>query len=113
MDAAEFRPHVSSIQDGHDQTQLCFGLEGVSQGDDEPAVNSSQYPLLHHRPLQDGIRTSLYLLNIILQNEERKSRFASDIFMHFFGGGKIRIITRGLLSLKTQEGFFLNHLSQW
>lgn len=85
MDAAEFRPHVSSIQDGHDQTQLCFGLEGVSQGDDEPAVNSSQYPLLHHRPLQDGIRTSLSLLNIILQNEERKSRFASDIFMHFFG----------------------------
>lgn len=61
MDAAEFQPHVSSIHDGHDQTQLCFRLEGVSQGDNEPAVNSSQDPFLHHRPLQDRIRTSLYI----------------------------------------------------
>lgn len=58
MDAAEFQPHVSSIHDGHDQTQLCFSLESVSQGDDEPAVNSSQDLFLHHRPLQDSIRTS-------------------------------------------------------
>lgn len=46
-------PQVSTVHDGHDKAQLCFGLEGVGQGDNEPAVNSSQDPLLHHGALQN------------------------------------------------------------
>lgn len=49
----EASPQVSAVHDGHDQTQLCFRLEGVRQRDNEPAVNSSEDPLLHHCPLRD------------------------------------------------------------
>lgn len=52
-------PQVSSVHDGHDQTQLCFGLKGVGQRHNKPAVNPSQDPLLHYRPLQERIGTAL------------------------------------------------------
>lgn len=52
-------PQVSSVHDGHHQTQLCFGLEGVSQRHDESTVNSSQDPFLHHGTLWEQNNTSV------------------------------------------------------
>lgn len=45
-------PEISSVHDGHHQTQLCLGLEGVSQRHDESTVNSSQDPFLYHSALR-------------------------------------------------------------
>lgn len=102
MSAAEFQPHVSSVHDGHDQTQLCFCLEGVSQGDNEPAVNSSQDPLLHHRPLQDRIRTSLYIQLVFSSIFDCRMRKGSPgLRQTFWSNGKIRNFAQESLHLKT------------
>lgn len=44
-------PEVSSVHDGHHQTQVSLGLERVGQRHDEATVNFSQNSLLHDRTL--------------------------------------------------------------
>lgn len=44
---------ISSIHDGHDQTEFFLCLKGVRQRHNEATVNLLKDTLLHHRPLQE------------------------------------------------------------
>ena len=45
-------PEVSSVHDGHDQTQLVLGLKSIRQCHDEATVHFGQDPLLNDGPLK-------------------------------------------------------------
>lgn len=47
---------VSSVHNGHNQTEFLLCLEGIRQRDNKATVHFLQYPLLHHRPLQEDMR---------------------------------------------------------